>query len=155
MILLQKPRRVYVFPSLRTVKPKPFNHTQPSNLQKSLYLLPVCPFTVLLLFCSLTALTPFLAEGAYKCKTNPERVSRRTPVGVCVATETPPGGVSPVLHWGNGSTRSLFRVLPPDTTRELFCSFCKKLKKSHHSWSWQMFKLEGSKNEHLIFFSKQ
>ena len=96
MIRLQKPRRVYVFPSLRTVKPKPFNHTQPSNPQKSLYLLPVCPFAVLL-FCSLTTLTPFLAEGAYKCKTNPERVSRRTPVGVCVATETPPGGVSPVF----------------------------------------------------------
>ena len=98
MIRLQKPRRVYVFPSLRTVKPKPFNHTQPSNQQKSLYLLPVCPFAVLLLFCSLTTLTPFLAEGAYKCKTNPERVSRRTPVGVCVATETPPGGVSPVFY---------------------------------------------------------
>ena len=61
MIRLQKPRRVYVFPSLRTVNPKPFNHTQPSNPQKSLYLLPVCPFAVLL-FCSyFTALTPFLA----------------------------------------------------------------------------------------------
>ena len=100
MIRLQKPRRVYVFPSLRTVNPKPFNHTQPSNPQKSLYLLPVCPFAVLL-FCSyFTALTPFLAEGGYKCKTNPERVSRRAPAGVCVATETPPGGVSPVFEKG-------------------------------------------------------
>ena len=97
MIRLQKPRRVYVFPSLRTVNPKPFNHTQPSNQQKSLYLLPVCPIAVLL-FCSyFTALTPFLAEGGYNCKTNPERVSRKAPAGVCVATETPPGGVSPVF----------------------------------------------------------
>ena len=58
------------------------------------------------------------------------------------------------LHWGNGSTCSLFRVLPPDTTRELVCSFCKKLKKSHHSWSWQMIKLEGSKMSTLCFFDK-
>ena len=51
MIRLQKPRRVYVFPLLRIENPRPLNHIQPSNPQKSLYLLPVCPFAVLL-FCS-------------------------------------------------------------------------------------------------------
>ena len=82
MIRLQKPRRVYVFPSLRTVNPKPFNHTQPSNPQKSLYLLPVCPFAVLLFLQLLYCSNTISRRGRFNCKTNPERVSRKAPAGV-------------------------------------------------------------------------